>query len=250
MKSAEGKIHIGTSGWMYKHWLGPFYPADLKKTGSPLDFYVKRFATVEINNSFYHLPLRSTFKHWEAAVPKHFVFAVKASRYISHIKRLNVPRASIAKFFNRVKYLKKKTGPILFQLPPHWQANPKRLERFLKILPRGYRYTFEFRDPSWFTEEIYGLLRKHKIAFCVYQLKGMTSPLLATAGFVYIRLHGFTEKAYQGDYSLEMLADWAGCIRKWSKEGRDVYVYFDNDQFGYAPKNAAELEEKLGIKRA
>lgn len=240
---ANTTIHIGTSGWHYGHWAGTFYPDDMK----PKDFfgyYIKHFQTVEINNSFYHLPSEKTFKDWRDAVPKDFLFAVKASRFITHMKKLGDPKKSIKLFFDRAKALDNKLGPILFQLPPRWHCNADRLSDFLKALPKGYQYAFEFRDQTWITEDVTNLLQKYNAAFCIYDFNYFTSPKIVTADFVYIRLHG-PKEAYADSYSDKQLREWTKDIKKWTKEGRSVYCYFDNDAFGYAPKNALRLNELI-----
>ena len=163
------RIHIGTSGWHYSHWLGPFYPQGLAAK-EMLGFYSSRLHTVEINNSFYHLPSPRTFQSWKEATPGDFVFSVKASRYITHMKKLTDPATALQKFFAHAEALQDKRGPVLFQLAPHWTRNAERLEDFLRALPAGGRFAFEFRDPSWCDEEILALLEKHHAAFCVYDL--------------------------------------------------------------------------------
>jgi uncharacterized protein YecE (DUF72 family) len=235
----KGKVHIGTSGWHYKHWRGTFYPADIK-SASQFEYYSRLFQTVEINNSFYKLPDKATFAAWREAAPRGFVFAVKASRFITHMKKLKVDPESISRFFTHSQELEKNLGPILFQLPPHWKVNPERLNTFLQHLPRGFSYTIEFRNATWYTEEVYAILNKHDVAFCIYELDGHLSPLEVTAGFVYIRLHGPGAK-YQGSYSEEVLKSWAAKIKSWSRKGKDVFIYFDNDQEGYAAFNALAL---------
>ena len=237
----KGKIYIGTSGWHYKHWRGTFYPADIKQD-EQFSYYSKHFKTVEINNSFYMLPSVKTFQDWRKASLKDFVFAVKASRFITHMKKLDVDVESIHTFFSHVSFLRDKKGPVLFQLPPKWKVNAERLKTFLSRLPRGYRYSFEFRNHTWYDEKIYKLLEKHNCAFCIYELEFHQSPVEVTADFVYIRLHGPGHK-YQGSYSDEVLKKWARLCLRWQKQGKDVFVYFDNDQAGYAAFNAKKLME-------
>jgi uncharacterized protein YecE (DUF72 family) len=236
----KGKIWVGTSGWHYKHWVGTFYPKGTKND-EQLAYYLQFFKTVELNNPFYRLPKPIVFANWRKATPTDFIFAVKASRYITHNKKLNVEKKSIRIFFDSVKKLKEKLGPILFQLPPSWKINAERLAGFLKILPKKYRYTVEFRNHTWYDEHIYELLRKYNCAFCIYELQHHLSPLEITADFVYMRLHGPGNK-YQGKYSKTILKSWAKKCLQWQKEGKDVYVYFDNDQEGYAAINAKELQ--------
>ena len=233
-------IHVGTSGWNYRHWAGPFYPEDLEQE-QWLRFYAGRFSTVEINNTFYNLPQQSVFRKWREAVPEGFLFSVKASRYITHMKKLKEPQDSVRRFMDRAAGLEEKMGPVLFQLPPRWKVNPRRLESFLQELPEGRRYTFEFRDQSWFHPEIYDLLRAHGAAFCIYHLAGTLSPREVTADFVYVRLHG-PGGAYRGSYDQETLSGWVGAFTAWERQGRDVYCYFDNDQRGYAARDALALQ--------
>ena len=190
------RIWIGTSGWSYRDWVDVFYPRGLKPE-ERLAYYAERFDIVEINSTFYRLPSPEALIGWRDAVPDHFVFACKASRYITHMKKLNDPKPSVKSFVERVRLLGDRLGPILFQLPPRWHADPKRLERFLEILPKPGRYAFEFRDATWFTPEILDLLAEHHAAFCIYDLNRRCSPLTITADFIYLRLHG-PGTAYQG----------------------------------------------------
>jgi uncharacterized protein YecE (DUF72 family) len=239
----SARIHIGTSGWHYKHWRGPFYRSDVR----PADmfrFYVQHFDTVEINNSFYRLPTETALRGWRDAAPGKFCFAVKASRFLTHMKKLKDPKSGLQRFFERVETLGRNLGPILFQLPPGWQCNSERLASFLTALPRKHRYAFEFRNPTWHQQIIYELLRRHNVAFCVYELAGFESPMQITADFAYIRLHG-PDGAYQGRYTEKRLGRWAEHIRDWRRRLKDIYVYFDNDQNGYAAANALELKKML-----
>jgi uncharacterized protein YecE (DUF72 family) len=232
---------IGTSGWHYKYWRGPFYPEDLALEGF-LEYYAGRFQTVEINNSFYQLPQEKTLRQWRQAVPENFIFAVKASRFITHMKKLKDPQPALATFLERVKSLGEKLGPILFQLPPRWRFNPARLDDFLKALPREYRYTMEFRDPSWLNDRTYAALSEHRVAFCIYDFAGFLSPMEVTANFVYLRLHG-PEGPYQGQYQTRILAGWSQAISGWLKQGKEVFCYFDNDEAGYAAQDAWRLQQ-------
>ena len=237
------RSYIGTSGWHYDHWKGPFYPSGLPEKDF-LGYYAGRFGTAEINNSFYRLPERKTLLRWRSAVPDDFVFSVKASRYLTHMKKLKDPKEPLERLFDRVDALEDKLGPILFQLPPRWRSNPERLEGFLEALPEGRRYAFEFRDRSWFDEKNYELLRSHGSSFCVYDLDGTISPEEITADFAYVRLHG-PDGPYRGRYGAERLARWAGTFSAWLKEGLDVYCYFDNDEAGYAAQDALELARMM-----
>jgi uncharacterized protein YecE (DUF72 family) len=232
------KIYIGTSGWHYKHWIGTYYPASTKDA-EQMGHYIQDFNTVELNNSFYRLPEKKTFENWRKATPSDFIFAVKASRFITHNKKLKDPETTIARFFGQVKGLKKKLGPILFQLPPAWKVNEERLSQFLESLPPKMRYVFEFRNQTWYTENVYELLRKHNCAFCFYELDHHQSPTIETADFIYVRLHGPGAK-YQGSYPKKTLKEWAKQCKQWAQT-KDVFIYFDNDQKGYAAFNAMEL---------
>ncbi len=241
---AKGKYHIGTSGWIYKHWQGPFYPEDLPQK-KWLEHYRGHFKTAEINNSFYNLPGKKTFEDWRKRTPKDFLFAVKAGRYITHMKKLKDPKEPVERFFSQAAGLKGKMGPVLFQLPPRWKADPERLVAFLKSLPSGTRYTFEFRDESWWDDQIYEILSDHHAAFCIYELNRRETPHEVTADFVYVRLHG-PEGAYEGSYHGNTLRAWARRISDWNGEGLDVYCYFDNDQNAYAVDDARKLLDYLG----
>jgi len=236
-------IHIGTSGWHYDHWVGPFYPEDIAKEDF-LAFYGDRFQTVEINNSFYHLPKKETLKKWRDTVGAGFVFSVKASRYITHMKKLKDPEETLSPLLEVVHVLNPKLGPILFQLPPRWRFNLERFRHFLKALPDGHKYAFELRDPSWHDPRAYEAMAERGVAFCMYELAGTRSAKEVTTGFVYIRLHG-PGAAYQGRYSTESLSGWAGAISTWVRQGKEVFCYFDNDEAGYAAGDALRLQEML-----
>ncbi len=238
--TARQLVRIGTSGWHYKHWRGSFFPEKLP-TSKWLRWYAERFDTVEINNSFYRLPQATAIKTWCQETPSDFCFAVKASRYITHNKKLKDPEGSFEKFFAVMGKLERRLGPILFQLPPSWKINLDRLEEFLSGLPRELRYVFEFRNPTWNVSEVYEILRRHNAAYCIYELAGFLSPLEVTADFAYVRLHGPGNK-YQGDYSAATLRTWASRIEQWRKDLKHVFVYFDNDQAAFAAKNALELK--------
>lgn len=236
-------IRIGTSGWRYDHWVGPFYPEGIRPADI-LPYYAERFPAVEINNTFYQLPDPKTPGAWRDATPNDFRFAVKASRYITHMKKLKDPHDSVRRFFEAVEALGDKLGPVLFQLPPKWGRDLGRLEEFFEALPRGRRYAFEFRDESWLGDETYELLEKRNAALCIYDLDGRRSPARTTADFVYVRLHG-PDGPYQGSYDGRTLNGWARRFRRWRDEGRDIYCFFDNDDQGYAPRDALELQRML-----
>lgn len=208
-------------------------------------FYLDYFDTVEINNSFYRLPLASTFENWRDLARPDFCFAVKASRYLTHMKKLKDPIPALERFLPLIDLLGETLGPILFQLPPHWNCDAGRLAEFLSALPNRYRYSFELRDPSWHVPNVYNLLERHNAALCIYELAGFRSPIRLTADFTYVRLHGPTNKAYQGSYAAAALKTWSDRIRKWRSELEAIYVYFDNDQSGYAVDNALQLKKMI-----
>ena len=237
----ESQIHIGTSGWHYTHWKGSFYPRDIS-ANEMLGYYASRFSTVEINNSFYQLPGPETVRRWRESVPDDFIFAFKASRYITHMKKLKDPHKSLQTMLDVARRLGPKLGPILFQLPPRWRADPVRLRGFTQALPEDYRYTFEFRDASWFDDDITAILHARGAAFCIYQIEGHDSPKNVTSDFIYIRLHGPSVRAYQGKYDIQTLSDWADELTRWQQLGKTVFCYFDNDQNGYAAQNAMQLQ--------
>jgi uncharacterized protein YecE (DUF72 family) len=230
---------IGVSGWQYPDFSERFYPEGLKKR-EQLAYYARQFPTVEINNTFYQLPTEKSIQRWTEQVPADFIFSIKASRYITHLKNLLDPKESLPNFFNRTALFGEKIGPILFQLPPHWDINVTRLKQFIPELPGGYRYAFELRNPSWLDEGIYDVLRENGIAFCIYDINFRQSPILATTDFIYIRLHG-PGRAYNDPYDLDALGRWADRIRHWCGDGLDVYCYFDNTHRGYAWENARTL---------
>jgi uncharacterized protein YecE (DUF72 family) len=243
------EIRIGTSGWQYKHWRGTFYPPKTT-SAAMLAAYTARLDTVEVNNSFYRLPSAAALDRWRDATPGDFCFAVKGSRFLTHMKKLKDPDAGLGRFMPLVERLADKLGPILFQLPPRWGPDLERFERFLEALPREHRYAFELRDERWHSREVYRLLERRGAAFCIYEIAGRRSPREITADFTYVRLHGPTDKAYEGSYSNRELGAWARQIEDWRRTLKAVYVYFDNDDSGYAPRNALELSGLVERKKA
>lgn len=235
-------VFVGTSGWHYKHWKGPFYPNGLPPDRW-LSFYAEQFETVELNTTFYRLPPVASPGQWKKNTPRDFCFAAKGSRFLTHMKKLRDAEAGVEKFFERIEGLGKKLGPIVFQLPPQWPVDEARLESFLEVLPRRRRYAFEFRNPTWNIAGVYKLLAKHNAAPCIFELDGVRSPMELTASFTYIRLHGPGGK-YEGSYDDATLRLWAKRIEDWDLASS--YIYFDNDQAGYAVKNALRLREMLG----
>jgi uncharacterized protein YecE (DUF72 family) len=238
-------MHIGTSGWHYKHWLGDFYPEKLP-TAKMFSWYTREFNTVEINNSFYRLPEQRTFRRWKELAPPGFIFAVKASRFITHIKRLKDAAEALDLFFARAEPLGGSLGPILFQLPPRWKVNLERLGDFLNLLPPRHHYAIEFRDESWYVNQVYDLLHRSNVAFCIHDWGEMPNPQVLTADFTYIRFHGSGTR-YGGLYPERQLQKWADRLRGWESELFAAYVYFNNDIGGHAIRNARSLRTLMGI---
>ena len=248
MSAARRELRIGTSGWSYPHWRGGFYPEGLRDCDR-LAFYAEHFDAAEINNTFYQLPEAKSLRQWRDTVPHGFVFAVKASRFITHMKKLRDPRRSFSRFWRRIRTLDDRLGPVLFQLPPRWRYDGPRLAAFLASLPGEFRYAFEFRDRSWLNEECYALLAEHEAALCTYHLAGFRSPRRLTTDLAYVRLHG-PAAAYQGRYDGRTLGGWARVLRRWRDEGTSVYCYLDNDQKAYAAGDALRLRSMTGRRRA
>jgi uncharacterized protein YecE (DUF72 family) len=243
-RSARGALRVGTSGWQYDHWRGLFYPRDLR----PPDWfahYARAFDTVEVNNSFYRLPARETFEAWRRMAPPGFLYAVKFSRFGTHMKKLLDPEGTIGLFLERALALEERLGPVLVQLPPRFQVNVERLARFLDVATSGagrkLRWTVEVRDPSWLIEPVFQTLRDRGVALCLHDmLPG--HPDLLTTDWTYLRFHG---GRYDGDYDDAALDVVAARVRAWRARGKDVYVYFNNDLKGHALTNARDLRARL-----
>ncbi|HQI00181.1 MAG TPA: DUF72 domain-containing protein [Deltaproteobacteria bacterium] len=234
--------YIGTSGWNYDHWRETFYPDALPKSRW-LEFYSRIFTTIEVNATFYRQISETTFERWRESTPQGFIWAVKANRFITHIKKLKGVEGPLEKFFSQAGMLGEKLGPILFQLPPSLRFDRGTLEAFLSLLPGGNRYSIEARHESWASDDALSILRDNNIAWCISDTAGRFPYLEAiTADFTYMRLHG-SKKLYASLYTEEELTIWAEKIESW---GIDGYVYFDNDFMGYAPRNALRLREILG----
>lgn len=236
-KTSQGVLRIGTSGYQYDHWKRLFYPEELPKRRW-FEHYLKHFDTVEINNTFYRLPQASTFDEWREQSPEGFCYALKFSRYGSHLKRLKDPAKSLDPFLAQAEHLATRLGPILVQLPPRWKVDPERLSGFLESTPNSRRWTVEFRDPSWLCEEIYQVLTKHYAALCLHDMIP-NHPQRMTAGWTYLRFHG---DRYAGAYSSQYLTAQAQRIREYLSGGIDVYAYFNNDAAGHAVHNALDLK--------
>jgi uncharacterized protein YecE (DUF72 family) len=252
----RGGVRIGCSGWQYRHWRGDFYPAELPQARW-FDHYATKFDTVEINNSFYRLPEAETFARWGEQAPRRFLFAVKASRFLTHMKKLKDPEDPLDRFFTNARELGGKLGPVLYQLPPRWALDLERFEHFLQALARqssalrkaGFtrrvRHAIEFRDPSWYDERVYAAMRRHRVALCLHDMPGSASGTVSTAPFVYVRFHG---ERYGGRYQDRHLDQWADWLAGQVSAGIDVYAYFNNDVGGHAPRDAARLRERIGMR--
>lgn len=238
-----GQVRIGTSGWAYRDWNGPFYPDEVK-AAERLGWISRRFSTLEINASFYRMPSDKAVAAWRDQTPEGFVFAWKASRFITHNKKLNDPHDPLAYMFERARGLGEKLGPVLFQLPPNLHRDLDRLERFLKALRWKARYVIEFRHDSWYADDVLDLMRDRGVALCISDHHDAPSPWEVTGDFVYLRGHGPGGR-YYGRYGDGALREWADRIRAWRRE-RDVFVYFDNDQKSAAPRDAEQLIDLLG----
>jgi uncharacterized protein YecE (DUF72 family) len=233
-------LRIGCSGWTYDHWRGPFYPPEVKDR-ERLEYYAGRFDTTEINGSFYRLPSETTVAGWTSRAPDGFIFAWKASRFITHNKKLKDCAESVALVFGRMAGLGPANGPALFQLPPQLRRDDDRLAGFLALLPNGRRCAFEFRHDSWYAPAVLRALGEADAALCISDHHAAPAPWEVTASWVYLRGHGPGGR-YVGRYPDEALERWARAIARWRGEGRDVYAYFDNDVKSAAPFDALTLK--------
>jgi uncharacterized protein YecE (DUF72 family) len=233
-------LFIGTSGWSYRSWRGPFFPLELPAR-LHLDYYAHHFRTTELNGVFYRTPSDDTVRTWARETPDEFIFAWKASKYITHWKRLKQDtKNSLALMESRLRLLKSKAGPVLFQLPPQFKNDTIRLSSFLKRLRKKRPYVFEFRHPSWYTREVFDLLRDHRSALCISDHEDAPAPWEVTASHVYVRGHGPLGN-YRGRYAPQTLAAWARRLTRLREEGHTIYVYFDNDQKSAAPLDAERM---------
>lgn len=231
-------VRIGTSGWQYRHWAGSFYPRGLP-LDRWLDRYVEEFDTVELNNPFYRLPEAGVFARWGRRVPVDFRFAVKASRYLTHVKRLSEPREPLERFWTRARRMGERLGPVLYQLPPRWNPNHGRLGDFLAQLP-DHPQTIEFRDRGWYTDGTFALLAAAHVSLCLHDMAGSATKPEPIGPFVYVRFHGSGQR-YGGRYPSQRLAAWADRIASWSDAGLPVWAYFNNDVGGHAFRDADRL---------
>jgi uncharacterized protein YecE (DUF72 family) len=232
-------IYVGTSGWQYDWWREPFYEGAPKRAW--LERYASRFPVVEVNNSFYQLPKEATFERWRAETPAGFRFAVKASRYITHIRRLRDCESPVKLFWSRATHLGDKLGPVLFQFPPNFGVEAERLREFLSVLPREMRAAFEFRDNSWHREQVMALLDREGAAWVLADRPGWTVPLIVTGGWSYIRFH--QGRAHHPGYTRRKLQTWADRIA--DLDAKDVFVFFNNDQMAAAPRDGETLAALL-----
>ena len=246
---SPGRAFIGTSGWNYRHWAdGVFYPPECKPPDW-LGFYARTFDAVEINNTFYHLPAPEVFAKWHDQTPAAFTFAVKASRYITHMKKLAEPELHVDRFLSHAAELREKLGVVLFQLPPFWKFNGERLGGLLDyideqtIVPR-LRVVLEIRHPSWLCDECFEILRHHHTALVFADLGDRLVEAPVTADFIYIRRHG-PGTPYSAGYPAAAIRKDATSVRTWLAEGRDVYVYYNNDAEGHAVRDALKLRKRL-----
>jgi uncharacterized protein YecE (DUF72 family) len=237
-------VHVGCSGWVYRHWRGLFYPEGLPQKRW-FDRYSQEFDTVEINASFYRLPLPTTFEGWREKAPPGFRYAVKANRFITHMKKLVGCGEEIDRFIELARRLGETLGPILYQLPPSLHKDLSRLENFLKRLPQDVEHVVEFRHASWYDEDVLALLDRHGAGFVTHDLKGLKSPRWASGRTAYVRFHGTAGK-YHGRYSEEALLDWTDWLLQQAREGRSVWCYFNNDIHGHAIEDARTLKSMVG----
>lgn len=241
----RAQILIGTSGWNYRDWRGRFYPEALPAE-EWFGHYAGRFNTVEINNTFYHLPAVATFDAWSQQAPPKFIYAVKANRFITHLKKLKNVGKPLALFLRRARRLKHHLGPILYQLPPRWKPDLERLNKFCAQLPPDLTHVIEFRERAWLNDETYGMLAERGISLCIHDLI-KHHPRQITGPAVYIRFHGAGSK-YGGSYSPKRLNHWAGWLREAAGDGHNVYAYFNNDRDAAAVRNAQTLRGILGAR--
>jgi uncharacterized protein YecE (DUF72 family) len=242
------RVRVGCSGWNYQSWRGRFYPKELPASRW-LEYYARHFDTVEINNTFYRLPERSTFVDWRTHMPAEFLAAVKASRFLTHMKRLRDPEEPLDRLFTRASALGRKLGPVLYQLPGHFRCDIQRLETFLTALPRAGRnrriqHVMEFRHPSWYVPEVFRLLERLRVGLCLHDKTGSPISEPFVGPFAYVRFHGASGD-YHGSYSQRQLDRWAETLADYAHRGRRVYAYFNNDPNAVAVANAQTLRSAI-----
>jgi uncharacterized protein YecE (DUF72 family) len=236
-------VIVGTSGWQYRHWRGTFYPQGLAQARE-LEFYAERFSTVESNAAFYRLPERATFADWAARTPPDFIWAVKVNRYLTHVKRLADPAEPVRRFLAHAAGLGGKLGPVLLQLPPDLRRNDERLDRTLAQFPPTVRIAVEFRHQSWWHDDVRAMLERHAAALCWADRSGPVTPLWVTTDWGYLRLHHGRAKP-PSCYGRQALTSWVNRIRHSLPRSADVYVYFNNDGFACAPRDA-QIFSRIG----
>jgi uncharacterized protein YecE (DUF72 family) len=237
--TSTGAIRIGCSGWIYRHWRELFYPSKLPQR-LWFDHYASTFDTVELNTSFYHLPKPESFAKWRDQAPPGFRYAVKAPRFITHMKKLKDCAEPVAQFLGRARNLGPAIGPILYQLPPRWACNTARLEEFVALLPGDLDHVFEFRERSWLTDEVLELLDARGASFCVHDMAGSKTERWAAGRIAYVRFHGGVGK-YWGRYADEALLSWTDWLVDQAKGGREIWCYFNNDIHAHAIHDALTL---------
>lgn len=238
----DSAIRIGTSGWEYDHWSGSFYPRGLPRDRW-LEHYATVFDTVELNAPFYRLPQAGTFAVWARRVPTGFTFAVKASRYLTHLRRLREPREPLERLWSRARHLGSHLGPMLYQLPPRWRPDEERLRAFLAATP-GTPQALEFRDARWYRPSVLAALVEANVALCLHDMPGSAPPAVPVGPFVYVRFHGAGER-YGGRYSSQRLSAWADRLSSWADAGLPSWTYFNNDGGGHAVRDAIRLREMV-----
>ncbi|MDZ7262486.1 MAG: DUF72 domain-containing protein, partial [candidate division KSB1 bacterium] len=244
----QGNVYIGTSGWNYRHWEGRFYPQGLKQKNW-FNYYARYFNTVEINNTFYHLPQKEVFENWNRSSPDHFLFVVKASRFITHMKKLKDPQESTRNFLENASGLGSKIGPVLFQLPPFWNLDLERLKSFAhyithqQIIP-DLKVALELRNPTWVQQEVFEVLQNYNLALCFADWPELPIEEPVTADFIYLRRHG-PSSLYASCYSQQQLWQDAEKIIDWRNQGKDVFVYYNNDAQAWAVENALTLMQMV-----
>lgn len=237
-------VKIGCCGFLYDHWKGTFYPDELSRK-QWLEYYCKKFSTVELDVAFHSVPEKETFSQWYSETPDNFILSLQGSRFITHVKKLKSPIEPLDVFFSRTNALKEKLGVILWQFPPDFKADIEKLRNFVEALvPHKVKNTFEFRDKSWLTKRVFSLLEKNNISLCISDWPEFLCDLPATADFVYIRRYGVERKDISC-YSAEQIKADAKTVSRFIKLGKDVYIYFNNDVMGHAPKNARGLRNIL-----
>lgn len=236
-------MRIGTSGWEYRHWRGGFYPADLAHDRW-FAWYAERFDTVELNATFYRLPSRSTWDAWRRKAPAGFRFAVKASRYLTHVRRLREPAEPLGRVWDGARRLADHRGPMLYQLPPRWLPNVERLTAFLDAVPEDPAQALEIRDARWYVEDVFRLLEARRMPLCLHDMAGSVPPIRITGPIAYLRFHG-PRGTYGERYPDATLDTWADRIRAWAADGTPVWAYFNNDIGGHAPVDAERLRDRV-----